>query len=100
MGKEIVENIICSAVNDYRSDDPGIGGFKLYLMLCDLYGRDQMMGRDSFYKLLRRKKLMLKPSKGRCTTNSNHRYHKYKNLIKGLQLDARNQLWVSDITYI
>lgn len=69
-------------------------------MLCELYGRDQMMGRDAFYALLRRKKLMLKPVKGRRTTNSNHRYHKYKNLIKGLILNARNQLWVSDITYI
>lgn len=95
-----MENTICSAVRDYRSEDPGIGAFKLYLMLCQLYSREQMMGRDAFYKLLRRKKLMLKPSKGRRTTNSNHRYHKYKNLIKGLLLDAANQLWVSDITYI
>lgn len=73
-------------------EDPGIGAFKLYLILCDLYGRDQMMGRDSFYKLLRRKKLMLKPSKGGRTTNSNHRYRKHKNLIKGFTPDARNQL--------
>ena len=92
--------MICSAVKEYRMEDPGIGAFKLYLILCDLYGRDQMMGRDSFYKLLRRKKLMLKPSKGRRTTNSNHRYRKHKNLIKGFMPDARNQLWVSDITYI
>lgn len=95
-----MENTVCSAVKDYRSEDPGIGAFKLFLILCGLYGRDQMMGRDSFYTLLRRKKLMLKPSKGRRTTNSNHRYHKYKNLIKGLILNVRNQLWVSDITYI
>lgn len=100
VGKEIVESIICSAVEVYRSEDPRIGAFKLYLMLCELYGRNQMMGRDSFYKLLRRKKLMLKPSKGRRTTNSNHRYHKYTNLIQELCLNARNQLWVSDITYI
>lgn len=59
-----------------------------------------MKGRDAFYKLLRRKKLMLQPSKGRRTTNSNHRYHKYKNLIKELIPDERNQLWVSDITYV
>ena len=98
--KEIIESTVCSAVEDYRSEDPGIGAYKLYLMLCEVYGRDQMKGRDSFFNLLRRKKLMLKPSKGRRTTNSNHRYHKYKNLIKGLVLDGPNQLWVSDITYI
>ena len=44
--------------------------------------------------------LMLPARKTRHTTNSNHRYHKWKNLIKGLTLTSANQLWVSDITYI
>ena len=43
---------------------------------------------------------MLNRPKPRHTTNSNHRYHKYKNLIKGFVPTAANQLWVSDITYI
>lgn len=43
---------------------------------------------------------MLPARKTRHTTNSNHRYHKWKNLIKGLTLTSANQLWVSDITYI
>ncbi len=59
-----------------------------------------MMGRDSFLELLRRNHLMLPPRKTRCTTNSNHRYHKWKNLIKDFVPNAANQLWVSDITYI
>lgn len=59
-----------------------------------------MPGRDSFYRLLRRNGLMLPPPKPRHTTNSNHRYRKWKNLIKGFTPLAANQLWVSDITYI
>ena len=59
-----------------------------------------MPGRDSFYALLRQHRLMLPARKTRHTTNSNHRYHKWKNLIKGLTLTSANQLWVSDITYI
>jgi putative transposase len=43
---------------------------------------------------------MLKRPKSRSTTNSNHRFHKYKNLIKGLVPAKPNLLWVADITYI
>ena len=34
------------------------------------------------------------------TTNSLHRFYKYKNIIKGLEIKRSNQVWVSDITYI
>ena len=68
--------------------------------MCQIYGRHQMMGRDSFFNLLRRYHLMLQPRRSRSTTNSNHRFHKYKNLVKGLVVTAPDQLWVSDITYI
>ena len=34
------------------------------------------------------------------TTNSNHRFHKWRNLIRGFSSTAAKQLWVSDITYI
>jgi Transposase and inactivated derivatives len=88
------------AVKEIRGEDPGIGGYKLWLMLIDLFGRDFMPGRDRFFTLLRRRGLMLPKPKPRHTTNSNHRYHKWKNLIKGMTLAAANQLWVADITYI
>ena len=88
------------AVREIRVEDPGIGGYKLWLMLIGLYGRDFVPGRDRFFVLLRRKGLMLPKPKPRHTTNSNHRYHKWKNLVKGITLTAANQLWVADITYI
>ena len=34
------------------------------------------------------------------TTNSLHRFYKYKNIIKDTQITKSNQVWVSDITYI
>ena len=34
------------------------------------------------------------------TTNSLHRFRKYKNIIKNLKVNRPNQVWVSDITYI
>ena len=34
------------------------------------------------------------------TTNSYHRFYKYNNIIKDLEVTRANQVWVSDITYI
>lgn len=94
------ERQIVKSVREIREEDPGIGCLKLWLMLIALFGRDYMMGRDRFFVVLRRHKLMLPPPKPRTTTNSNHRYHKWKNLIRGFTPTAANQLWVADITYI
>ena len=94
------ERKVIGAVREIREEDPGIGGYKLWLMLIDMFGRAFVPGRDRFFVLLRRKGLMLPKPKPRHTTNSNHRYHKYKNLVKDIVLTAANQLWVADITYI
>lgn len=94
------ERRVVEAVREIREEDPGIGCYKLWLMLIAMFGRDFMPGRDRFFAILRRKGLMLPKPKPRHTTNSNHRYHKWKNQVKGLVPTAANQLWVADITYI
>ena len=94
------ERLLLSAVMEIRDEDPGIGGHKLWLLCCSLFGRGSVPGRDTFLALLRRKGLMLPPAKSRRTTNSNHRYRKWKNRIRGFVPTAANQLWVADITYI
>ena len=88
------------AVHEIREQDPGIGGIKLWLMIGELFKTGWMPGRDSFLNMLRRRGLMQKPRRSRSTTNSNHRFHKWKNLTKGLVPMRPNELWVSDITYI
>ena len=99
--EQLVREIrILDAVREIREIDPGIGGVKLWLMLCVMFNTGWMPGRDKFMTLLRRHHLMQKPRKSRSTTNSNHRYHKWKNLIKGFVPTHSSQLWVSDITYI
>ena len=92
---------ILDAVREIREIDPGIGGIKLWLMLCMMFNTGWVPGRDKFMNILRRHGLMQKPRKSRSTTNSNHRYRKWQNLIKdGIVPTRANQLWVSDITYI
>jgi len=41
-----------------------------------------------------------KKNKKRRTTNSEHAYPRYPNLVEGLEIVRPNQVWVSDITYI
>lgn len=94
------EKLVLSAVSEIRRIDPGIGGYKLWLMAKDMFGEGWVPGRDRFYHLLAANDLRLSKPKPRTTTNSNHRYHKYKNLIKGFVPTSSNQLWVSDITYV
>lgn len=94
------ERSILEKVEAIRSEAPGIGCRKLWLMLCSVFGRELMPGRDRFFRLLRRRGLVLARPKPRRTTDSNHRYHKWKNLVRGFTPTAANQLWVADITYI
>ncbi len=61
-----------------------------------------MPGRDVFIEILRRHNLMvhIKRRKRYRTTDSNHNYRRYPNLIEGVVPNGPNQIWVSDITYI
>lgn len=94
------ERKLVNAAREIREEDPRIGGYKLWLMLVHMFGHDYVPGRDRFFAIMRRKGLMLPKPKPRHTTNSNHRYHKWKNLTKGFTPVRSNQLWVADITYI
>lgn len=93
------ESEIIKITSDVREEAPGIGGYKLFLILKEVYSSN-MVGRDKYYKLLHKHGMMLKPQRKRHTTNSNHNYRKYKNQIIGFKPTGPNQLWVADITYI
>ena len=74
-----------AVIKEIREQAPGTGAYKLFLMLKSTFA-DKMVGRDKFYKLMRTHQLMLPPMRRRHTTNSNHNYRKYKNLVKGFAL--------------
>lgn len=61
-----------------------------------------MPGRDAFIELMRKNGLMVQLKRRRHykTTDSNHPYKKYENLIKGIIPSRPNEIWVSDITYV
>ena len=84
----------------YRAEMPLLGGLKLYYLVRSVLGDAMGMGRDKFLNLLHKHKLIIPPRKSHHTTNSNHVYFKYPNLVKELIITCVNQVWVSDITYI
>jgi transposase InsO family protein len=59
------------------------------------------VGRDTLFNVLRKYRMLTLRKKYRMrTTNSHHRFYKYGNIIKGIEINRPNQVWASDITYI
>lgn len=100
--KQTEEILVLKMVAELRSKMPRIGTKKLHFMLeKELEPHGIQMGRDRLYSIMRAHGYLLRYKRRKpYTTNSNHTYYKYPNLIKDLLLYKANQLWVSDITYI
>ncbi len=59
------------------------------------------VGRDTLFNVLRKHNMLtLRKKYSSKTTNSLHRFYKYKNIIKDVEVTRPNHVWVSDITYI
>ena len=82
---------------------PRIGSRKLYILVKREFGSQQgFPGRDKFLDLLSDQGLLLriKRRKHYKTTDSNHPFKRYPNLIRDKVFRAPNQAWASDITYV
>lgn len=102
MKQEAVTSKVLKLVKEERKDQPRVGGKKLYEALHPLFLlEDIKVGRDKLFDILRQYDMLVKRKKSSCkTTDSYHRFHKYKNLVKDMEVTAPNQVWVADITYI
>ncbi len=82
---------------------PNLGCRKLHYLLRKtlLISGHSSIGRDKLFQLLReRNMLILRKRKYAITTDSNHQFEVYKNLILDKAITRKNQVWVSDITYV
>ena len=85
-----------------RQQLPRLGTRKLYYMLVEEFKREHIaVGRDKLFSILRAEQLLIaKKKRYTKTTDSKHWMHKYPNLVKGIQPEKPEQIWVADITWL
>lgn len=96
--KEEWEADVRGKIEQIRVDLPRVGYRQL---LPHLKRAGISIGERKLRKVIQRFELQIKPRKRFVTTtDSNHRYTVYPNLLPEMTLDNVNQVWASDITYI
>ena len=99
----LTEEMVLQFIREIREYDPGIGGEKLHKIYLERFGRnyEYMVGRDKMEAIIADNNLNVrKPRRKPRTTDSTHGLPTYPNLIKELIPGRKNQVWVTDITYI
>ena len=98
--KQDKAQLVVNMVLEIRTQMPRIGSKKLFYLLNQEL-KTLKIGRDKFIDILRANYLLITPKRSyHITTNSHHRFRKYKNQLLDLQINKPEQVWVSDITYI
>ena len=97
-----LEQRIIEIVQKRRRSLPREGVRKLKISLNQEFKNANIkVGRDTLFNILRKHNMLtLRKKYSTRTTNSMHRFYKYKNIIKDVEVTRPNQVWVSDITYI
>jgi len=100
--EQLTAALVLKLVEEIRQQLPRVGVIKLHAMLQESFKAHGIkMGRDALYELLGNCGYLLRYRRRKpYTTDSNHRFKKYPNLIREVMLHQADQLWVSDITYI
>jgi putative transposase len=103
LGRTALESeVVIQEVRAVRKAQPRVGTRKLLLHLGErlaLHGIK--LGRDKLFDLLGERGMLVRRRRRKAkTTDSDHPYRKYPNLIKELKPLKANELWVSDITYL
>jgi putative transposase len=93
--RQELETEVIEKVKVNRQQHPQMGSRPLYYLV-----QPSSMGINKFEELLKVQKLTLEVKRSYIrTTNSNHAYRRYANLVNGRGLNDINQVWVGDITY-
>lgn len=100
--QDMRDSLVVAMVKEIREEHPRIGTRKLYHLIEPRLKQHQIkLGRDKLFEILQQYGMLIRYRKRRAvTTNSNHPFYKWDNLIQNLKLTTCGQLWVSDITYI
>lgn len=99
---QLSEVLVLQEAKKLRKEHKKMGCEKMHgLIKPFLLEHGIKMGRDKFYFLIAEHGLQVRRSRQKArTTNSNHLFKKYPNIVRDIQLKSAGKLWVSDITYI
>ena len=95
--------LVVGLVQRERRLQPRLGTRKLHHMLKrELEQAGVRLGRDRMFEELRKRDLLLKPLPAQYphTTQSYHNLPIFRNMIKDKPLQAPNEVWVSDLSYL
>lgn len=100
--KQVNEDLVLQQVLLIRKEQPRCGTRKLLVMLQPFLAKYHIsIGRDTFFELLAKYKLLVRKTKRSVhTTNSKHHFRRFPFLAKDFKPLKAHELWVSDITYI
>ena len=98
----IEDHIVRQLILNIKKEHARMGTRKIYhLIKPEMKNLNIKMGRDALFDLMAANNFLVTKRKRKyITTNSNHVFKKYPNLIKALEPERPNQIWVSDITYV
>lgn len=95
------EGVVVELVEEQRRRLPRLGGRKLYHILQKDLQQAGKIGRDKFFGVLKKNRLLVERKKSYTkTTNSYHHLYRWKNLLKDREITRPNACYVSDITYL
>jgi transposase InsO family protein len=95
--------LVAGLVVRERRLQPRLGTRKLYhLLKPELERAGVRLGRDRMFEELRKRQLLLEPIGAQYpqTTQSYHNLPVFRNMIRGKELAAPNEVWVSDLSYL
>jgi len=96
------EEKLTKRIEEIAAENPGYGQRRIYKELRrDKSKKYITVNHKRVERIVREQHLQCKQPKAyRVTTNSNHKFPRYPNLIKDIVPEKINQIWVADITYI
>jgi transposase InsO family protein len=101
--RAVEADLVAGLVQRERRLQPRLGTRKLHhLLKSELEQAGVRLGRDRMFEELRKRDLLLKPLPAQYphTTQSYHNLPVFRNVIKDRQLQAPNEVWVSDLSYL
>lgn len=93
------DSMLKPMIDDIASEFPFYGYRR---MTKELQNRGEQINHKRVLRIMRENNLLCRRKKAfkPVTTNSNHSFRVYPNLVKDLRITGLNHVWVSDITYI